>query len=176
MSQNAFNLTGGYTTFKTGSIFKQAMKEEFIDMKQKVHSKIEENAKIVEDIRQKVIAWKAENQAGDTNARSFKMEKAVKMEDVQLTDVPEDQIIKRCKANLRTISHIIANIDLELPRLCNDSIFKKLLNQTKHYYKKMNSKNIESEVSLCNAYQSKCVRELCYDTLTEIISILVEAF
>ena len=51
MSQNAFNMTGGFTTFKTGSIFKQAMKEEFIDMKQKVHSKIEENARIVEDIR-----------------------------------------------------------------------------------------------------------------------------
>ena len=39
-------------------VFKQAMKEEFIDMKQKVHAKIEENARIVEDIRQKVLAWK----------------------------------------------------------------------------------------------------------------------
>ena len=49
------------------------------------------------------------------------------MEDIQLSNVSEDQIVKRVKANHRQITRIVANIDLELPRLCNDFIFKKLL-------------------------------------------------
>ena len=104
------------------------------------------------------------------------MEKAAKMEDIQLSNVSMNQIAKRCRSNFRLISHVIANIDLELPRLCNDSIFKKLLNQVQHYYKRLNAKSVEHEASLCNAYQSKCVKEICFDTLTEIISIMVEAF
>ena len=108
--------------------------------------------------------------------QSFKLEKTAKIEDIQLSDVPEDQIVKRIKTNFRTISRIVQNIDLELPRLCNDFIFKKLLTECLSFYKKTTQKNVEHEASMCNAFQSKCVREICYENLTKIIGIMIEAF
>ena len=104
------------------------------------------------------------------------MEKAVKMEDIQLSNVTIDQITRRLKVNFRMISRIVANIDLELPRLCNDFIFKKLLDQCLAYYKKSNQKNLANEAKLCNQFQSKCVKEICFDNLTKVIRIMVEAF
>ena len=57
--RNHFAMTGAFTTFKTGSIFKQAMKAEFAEMKQKVHEKMQTNDRIVEEVRLKVQSWKA---------------------------------------------------------------------------------------------------------------------
>ena len=70
----------------------------------------------------------------------------------------------------------MTNIDLELPRLCNDFIFKKLLDQILSYYKKTTHKSVENEARLCNEFQSKCVREICYENLTKIVVIMIEAF
>ena len=122
--------------------------------------------------------WKAQHQADDSPLarQSFKLAGTAKMEDIQLSNVSADQIVKRVKTNYKMISRIVANIDLELPRLCNDFIFKKLLEQCLNYYKKVTQKSVENEARLCNEFQSKCVREICFDSLTKVITIMVEAF
>ena len=98
------------------------------------------------------------------------------MEDIQLSNVTEDQIVKRSKENFKAISRIVANIDLELPRLCNDVIFKKLLDQCLSYYARVSRRGFENESRLCNEFQSNCVKEISFDNLLKVISIMLEAF
>ena len=90
--------------------------------------------------------------------------------------VSGEAITKRVSANHKTISKMIANIDIEVPRLCNDFIFKKLLSETQIFYQKCSKKNPSGLLKILGETHSQCIREVTYDALTQIMSTLVEGF
>ena len=71
---------------------------------------------------------------------------------------------------------MVANIDIEVPRLCNDFIFKKLLTETRHFYQNANSKDPDEFVRQCGQMHSKCAREVSFHALSQILTTLVEGF
>ena len=88
----------------------------------------------------------------------------------------EEAIKKRVSANHKTITKMIANIDIEVPRLCNDFIFKKLLSETQSFYQKYSKKSQVEFLKLFGETRSHCIREVTYDALTQILSTLIEGF
>ena len=68
--------------------------------------------------------------------------------------VPEETIKKRIQVNHRIIGRMVANIGIELPRLCNDFIFKKLLSETRGFYQKATNKDPEQVVRACGEMHS----------------------
>ena len=90
--------------------------------------------------------------------------------------VSEETIKKRIQVNHRMVGRMVANIGIELPRLCNDFIFKKLLSETRGFYQKATSKDPEQVVRACGEMHSQCAKEISFDALTRIMSTLVEGF
>ena len=70
-----------------------------------------------------------------------KLESSLKAEGTPYHPVPEGNIKKRIQTNHKKVGRMVANIDIDVPRLCNDFIFKKLLTETRHFYQNASSKD-----------------------------------
>ena len=133
-------MSGGFSTLNPVTYDKQ----HFSELKTAVMGFMESNDRNMEEIRnhyaQHPHGHMKKSSLTQTD-RMTKLESSLKAEGNPYHPVPEGNIKKRIQANHKKIGKMVANIDIDVPRLCNDFIFKKLLTETRHFYQNASSKD-----------------------------------